>query len=116
MAKIFGSSDRNFFGGLGTSASAQTAELSEQAVNAYPPQIVQVFMNGCVGERGSEFEPLCACAIEQIQNEYTLEEFLVIALEMDAEKEMPEEFTPVLSKIFAACAAYYPVEGEQAIR
>lgn len=104
------------FGGFGTPAFSQTAKSSEQLANTYPPVVVEGFMEGCVGEQGSEMEPLCTCAIEQFQNNYTLEEFIGFVSKMGDGEEMPEELTPVVNQIFSACAAYYPSDAEHATR
>lgn len=105
------------FGSFGAPAFSQTAKSSQQPTNVYPPEVVQGFMNGCVEEgEGTELEPLCACAIEQFQNNYTLEEFLVFASQIGEEEDIPEEVMPVFMEIFSSCVAYYPSEGEQAAR
>jgi hypothetical protein len=55
-------------------------------------------MNSCAKEgnvRGVNMEPVCACLIKKIQNQYTLGEFLSISLEMTDSKKPPEKIMQI---------------------
>jgi hypothetical protein len=93
---------------LATPLSAQTKEplpssnqnallrstSSVQPTHKYPPQIVQAFMSACTQPRNEQsinMEQVCTCSINKIQNHYSFEQFITIALEMKDSKEPPQE-------------------------
>jgi hypothetical protein len=71
-----------------------TSTSSVQPTHQYPPQVVQTFMSACTQPRNNpsiNMEQVCTCSINKIQNHYSLEQFITIALEMNDKKEPPQE-------------------------
>jgi hypothetical protein len=58
-------------------------------------------MNSC-SKRGNvggvNIEPICACSINKIQNEYTLDEFMSIVLDMAENKKPPQRFVQIATE------------------
>jgi hypothetical protein len=58
---------------------AQSRETSSP--NAYPEEVVKIFVDSCVSGGGKSVPPevmkqICSCSIEGIQTQYTLNEFV----------------------------------------
>lgn len=74
------------------------SQPSQQPANIYPPRLVQVFMDACTKEGnvgGINSEQVCTCSINKIQNEYTLEEFMNLSLDMIEKKNPPERIVQI---------------------
>jgi hypothetical protein len=70
-----------------------TDTTSQPTANVYPPEMVEAFMSTCAKQGnvgGVSMQPICACSIKKIQNQYTLSEFMSIAAQM-AETKKPRE-------------------------
>lgn len=80
-----------------------------QATNVYPKAIVDLFMNQCVGNSGSQLQPFCACTIERIQKNYTIDQFIQIGQDLQSGKPMPDQF----NQIVRSCLSATPTENEQ---
>jgi hypothetical protein len=83
--------------GLGLSA-ALVACGGGDGGSKYPESVVQDFVESC-SESGAASESECQCAIDEIQQDYTLEEFTEIALEIANTGDIPTE----LAGPIAAC-------------
>lgn len=74
------------------------------AQNTYPPELVRVYMDSCVGSASSASIPTelatsyCRCSIDRIQSNYTLEKFLEIV-----QSATPGTLPPELETIASAC-------------
>jgi len=55
----------------------------------YPASVVQNFMNACTNNKGSQ--SYCSCAIDKIQNRYSLEEYSQLEVKMVLNKTLPDE-------------------------
>lgn len=53
-----------------------------QTTDSYPPEVVESFMDGCTSNGGDE--ALCACVIEGVESEFSLEEFAQMIDELEA--------------------------------
>jgi|GEM_PF-2734172 len=70
---------------------------NQKPTNVYPPTVVQAFMTGCkksgrANVASMDMEQMCACSINQFQQEYTLDEFLQISLQLTEGKQPPDGF------------------------
>jgi len=70
---------------------------SARAGSAYPADVVQNFMNSCVATGGTQ--PLCRCAIEHMQDTFSLEEFSRIEVRASLGEPVPLD----MLDIFADC-------------
>src|SRR6266536_1008035 len=70
---------------------------SARAGAAYPADVVQNFMNSCVATGGTQ--PLCRCAIEHMQDTFSLEEFSRIEVRASLGEPVPLD----MLDIFADC-------------
>ncbi len=82
-----------------SNTSPTPGDISQQPSNVYPPQLIQDFMEGCVEAGGAGSQPICTCAIEQIQKKYDLGEFLEISGDLLNGGPIPEQ----LVKIAQSC-------------
>jgi hypothetical protein len=85
-------------------ASPNTATPTHIAQNTYPPELVRVYMDSCVGSASSANIPrelatsYCRCSIDRIQSTYTLEKFLELV-----QSATPGTLPPELETIASAC-------------
>ena len=75
------------------------ASIDPPLANAYPDAIVQGFLSGCErSEPGNQrLVAACNCAIERIQNTYTLADFLNIAATLLQQGSLPPDFASVIN-------------------
>jgi hypothetical protein len=76
----------------------RTDIISQQTANVYPPEIVKDFISICTKQSpvsGVNLEPICACSIKRIQDQYTLSQFISIASEMTETKKPPEKLVNI---------------------
>ena len=76
------------------SPALETNTSSPHPTHKYPPQVVQAFMNACnqpSKDQSVNMEQVCACSINKIQNQYSLEQFITLSFEMKDKKEPPKE-------------------------
>jgi hypothetical protein len=84
-----------------TSSSATPTYLAQ---NTYPPELVTVYMDACVGSASNTSISremaisYCRCSIDRIQSNYTLEKFLELV-----QSASPGILPPELESIAAAC-------------
>ncbi len=84
-----------------TSSSAAPTHLAQ---NTYPPELVTVYMDSCVGTASNAniskemATSYCRCSIDRIQSNYTLEKFLEIV-----QSATPGTLPPELESIASAC-------------
>ncbi len=76
------------------------------AQNTYPPELVGIYMDSCVGSASaSDISPelvqrYCQCSIDSIQSAYTLEEFLSLV-----QSAAPGQLPPELESIAEVCVS-----------
>ena len=76
------------------------------AQNTYPPELVGIYMDSCVGSASaSDISPelvqrYCKCSIDSIQSAYTLQEFLSLV-----QSAAPGQLPPELETIAEACVS-----------
>lgn len=75
--------------------SLENNPTSQQPANIYPPKLVQAFLSSCTKTGGAAIEQICVCSIKKFQNEYTLEQFLEITLDLAEGGEPPETVTRI---------------------
>lgn len=71
--------------------------------NQYPAEDVTAFVNAC-SNTGKTKPAICTCAMNQIQQKYTYEQFKQFAGTIDQTKQLPPEFV----QIVASCVASNP--------
>lgn len=90
-------------GSLEPANSSSTAP-THLAQNTYPPELVRVYMDACVGSASTAnisrelATSYCRCSIDRIQSTYTLEKFLELV-----QNAAPGSLPPELETIAAAC-------------
>jgi hypothetical protein len=77
------------------------AAMAKDTTNAYPPQVVKAFTDACVSGSGGKvnaelMKSVCSCAIDEIQNQYTLEEFIAVAEKMEKSNTMNDKITTIV--------------------
>ncbi len=72
---------------------AQQRTASQPVGNAYPPSVVQNFMDACMFAGSGQ--AYCSCAFVEIQKRYTVEEFSVLETRMLNTGQFPEELAGV---------------------
>lgn len=72
------------------------SEISlEETGSAYPPQVISNFMESCTG--GDEtMQGACECAIAQIQEQYTFEDFMRLDRDVQEGGTAPEGITAIM--------------------
>jgi hypothetical protein len=75
------------------------ASVKATPVNSYPKPVVRGFIDGCITS-GRNNDPnlmaqLCSCAIQNIQETYTLEQFVAIGRKSRSSKIPPKEIIQV---------------------
>jgi hypothetical protein len=58
-------------------------------------------MNSCTQQgdiKGVKIEQICGCSINKIQNEYTLDEFMRVALDMAETKKPPQKLVQIATE------------------
>jgi hypothetical protein len=75
------------------------ASVDPPTANAYPDSVVQGFLSGCVrgNPNNQELQAACSCAIQRIENTYTLGEFLNIAANLLQQGTLSDDFTAVIA-------------------
>jgi hypothetical protein len=68
--------------------------------NDYPSDVTQNFMNSCQVEADQK---ICSCLLDEIQKEYTYEEFSAIEVKMQA-GQSPTDFLDFIGKARVACS------------
>jgi hypothetical protein len=77
-----------------TTSSQPTA--SSQTTNVYPEVAVKRFTEACAKDRGAKVQALCTCAIKEIQNRYTFDEFRKIVQDARTNGQPPGEVREIL--------------------
>jgi hypothetical protein len=69
------------------------------SANTYPDSVVQGFLQGCtnVNPDSPELAAACSCAIQQIENSYTLGDFLNITAQYLQQGSFPPDFVSVIA-------------------
>jgi hypothetical protein len=80
--------------------AADSQAAPQQERNAYPPSVIQNFMDSCTATGGSQDS--CSCAITRIQQRYTLSDFTNMEQAYSATGIMDSNLT----SIAAACRSY----------
>ncbi|MDY6781529.1 MAG: energy transducer TonB [Cyanobacteriota bacterium] len=95
----------------GISATIQI-EFEGLSTYAYPPEIVQAFVDGCMQDEGTS-QAFCTCAIEEAQQNYPFEEFLEVSLQWSQGGVGSEKSQQILGQIIGDCASELPFEEFQ---
>jgi hypothetical protein len=84
-------------------AEAPAPEGEETANEPYPPEAADSFINGCVsaavgaGATQDQASEYCACTLDEIQQEYTFEEFAEVDRQIQQGGEPPAEFDDIVN-------------------
>jgi hypothetical protein len=63
----------------------------------YPSAIREGFLNGCL-ETSGDLQEYCSCALDEVQKEYDLEEFIELSTQMANTGQIPEKLAGVIAK------------------
>ncbi len=91
-------------GSLEPANSSPATAPTHLAQNTYPPELVTVYMDACVGSASNVnisremATNYCRCSIDRIQGTYTLEKFLELV-----QSASPGTLPPELETIASAC-------------
>lgn len=77
-------------------APGAIAQETTSPVNPYPPQAIQAWMSVCVRDDSPEAQVFCQCTIDEIQNNYTVEEFIQLGQNIQSGQEPPEKFNQII--------------------
>lgn len=69
---------------------------SPTTTNAYPPALVQNFMDGCT-RGGQASEALCGCTLQKVEASYTAAQFAQISLAYSNGRPLPTDITQMAS-------------------
>ncbi len=64
----------------------------------YPPSVTQNFMDACTAQGASQEQ--CACALDEIRKEFSLEEFTRLEIQIRNTGQIPEELAGPMAKCF----------------
>ena len=75
--------------------------LAKDEPAAYPPQVVKAFTDACAAGGGGKVDAevmkkVCSCAIDEIQNQYSLAEFVAVAQSMEKTNNMNDRVTKIV--------------------
>ncbi len=68
----------------------------EEGAQQYPPSVTQNFMDACTAQGASQ--QYCACTLDEIQKEFSLEEYTRLEIQMLNTGEIPPEFAAAIAK------------------
>jgi hypothetical protein len=84
----------------GTTDTTPTDTTPSQGPAAYPPNVKQQFVKGCVNGGGSQ--SACQCTIDGLEQKYNLIEFLQIIQEANKSGKFPPEVQSIIRKCASA--------------
>jgi hypothetical protein len=77
------------------------AEEGFTPAHQYPKVVAEGFMQGCLAKQGiinpKLMVPLCYCALQAVQDKYSLEQLLAISREMKVTRTTPPELQEISS-------------------
>ncbi|MGF1494812.1 MAG: hypothetical protein ACFBSC_20670 [Microcoleaceae cyanobacterium] len=82
----------------GDAGSLPRSQAAQPTTHVYPKEISQTYQKLCIQESiasgfsSQQADQLCRCIIEQLQNQYSLNEFLEIYTRSNETGEPPDEF------------------------
>ncbi|KPQ37914.1 MAG: hypothetical protein ACLFM4_10595 [Phormidium sp.] len=79
-------------------ATPRESTANDSAESDYPPEVIAEFLDSCTGG-DTAMQQFCECSIEEIQQQYSFEEFVEIDANLTANQDPPDAITA----IFAAC-------------
>ncbi len=82
--------------------SSQPTASPQTTTNVYPEVAVQRFTEACAKDRGAKVQALCTCAIKEIQNRYTFDEFRKIVQNAKTSGQPPGEVREILQSCRAS--------------
>lgn len=85
-------------GEITSEAADSESSPSELAESEYPPEVIAEFLSSCTGGDAA-MQQFCECSLEEIQQQYSFEEFVEIDANIAANQDPPE----ALMAIFNAC-------------
>jgi hypothetical protein len=89
--------------GLNTFTFRANANPTTISANVYPEDVVNAYMEGClasaqdVGLTTEQAQSYCGCTIQEIQNQYTYDEFLVVVQTMQESGQFPPEMMEIIN-------------------
>ena len=79
-------------------ATPRESTPNDLAESDYPPEVIAGFLASCTGGDAA-MQQFCECSIEEIQQQYSFEEFVEIDANIRANQDPPE----AVMEIFDAC-------------
>lgn len=90
-----------------SAAIAQTMpdleSLNSDRGTPFPEFVQQQWMSICLGDGGAAMQPFCSCMLDELQVNYSLQEFIELGLQLNEGGDTP----PKLTQIANSCAASY---------
>ncbi len=87
--------------------------VKSNSPNIYPEKVKQAFIKGCSKNRGVRMEAPCSCAINKLQEKYTLAEFMEISIDLSEGKTPPTAFMQIVfqcvSEFAPKASPYSPI-------
>lgn len=77
--------------------------LNSNRGTPFPEFVQQQWMSICLGEGGAEMQPFCSCMLDELQVNYSLQEFIELGLQLNQGGDTP----PKLTQIANSCVASY---------
>jgi hypothetical protein len=79
----------------------QGAAVAKDEPATYPAQVVQAFTDACTAGGSGKVNPelmkkVCGCAIDEIQSQYTLDQFVAVAQNMEKTNTMNAKVTKIV--------------------
>jgi hypothetical protein len=75
------------------------AEEGFTPAHRYPKVVIEGFMQGCIAKQGiinpKLIVPLCYCAVQAVQDKYSLEQMLALSREMRVTRTTPPELQEI---------------------
>lgn len=75
--------------------------LNSDRGTPFPQFVQQQWMSICMGEEGTAMQPFCRCMLDELQMNYSLQEFIELGLQLNEGGATP----PKLTQIANSCAA-----------
>jgi hypothetical protein len=87
----------------GATTTPAQAAAPEAVANPYPQEAIDAFVQGCNSSGGND--EFCGCAIAEVQNRYTLDEFVAISAGSSPDGEPSAEMQTVMNEVTSACVS-----------
>lgn len=77
--------------------------LNSDRGTPFPDFVQQQWMSICIGDGGAAMQPFCSCMLDELQVNYSLQEFVQLGLQLNEGGQPPAKLT----QISESCAASY---------